>query len=220
MKKDKEWAQREVDRYLSYEGVIEARDALVFAKGVINRLDEPEVLSKEWIDRHITDGHNVNLGDKVVYADELDGMLVPKQELPVIPQFVADWWGRDGDSVTMYGGESIDKKRKIHLISNFNDRGLGDHLSKVEDWIDENESSFLDLVNSKVYEVEKEPLYYAQIKGYKIANPSDTYWHVVNNLYVVLAGRNEIKNSKNKLTLEEWADFGITSENAEFTEVA
>lgn len=47
VKKDKEWAQKEVDRYLSYEGVNEARNALVFAKGVIDQLDEPEVLSQE-----------------------------------------------------------------------------------------------------------------------------------------------------------------------------
>ncbi|MBG9983331.1 hypothetical protein HYO62_00355 [Aerococcaceae bacterium DSM 111022] len=43
MNKDKEWAQKEVDRYLSYEGVNEARNALVFAKGVIDQLDEPEI---------------------------------------------------------------------------------------------------------------------------------------------------------------------------------
>ena len=47
----------------------------------IDQLDERETLSQEWIDEHITDGHNVNLGDKVVYADELDGVLVPEQEI-------------------------------------------------------------------------------------------------------------------------------------------
>ena len=83
-----------------------------------------------------------------------------EQDLPVIPKHVTDWWERDDDSVTMYGGENIDKKRKIHLISNFNDMGLGDYLSKVEDWIDENVSAFLDLVNGKPYEVEEEQKYY------------------------------------------------------------
>lgn len=58
---------------------------------LIDQLDGTEVLSKEWINKHITDGHNVTLGEKVVYADELDGVLVPNQELPVIPQFIADW---------------------------------------------------------------------------------------------------------------------------------
>lgn len=49
MKKDIEWAQKEVDRYLSYEGVNEARNALVFAKGVIDQLDELVALSHELI---------------------------------------------------------------------------------------------------------------------------------------------------------------------------
>ena len=79
-------------------------------------------------------------------------------EKVVIPQFVADWW--DGDSVTMYGGKRINKKYKLSLISNFHDKGLGDHLSKVEDWLDENVSAFLDLVNGKPYEVEEEQKYY------------------------------------------------------------
>ena len=48
MKKDKEWAQKEVDRYLCYEGVEAARNALAFAKGVIKQLDEPEILAQKY----------------------------------------------------------------------------------------------------------------------------------------------------------------------------
>ena len=63
MKKDKKWAQREVDRYLSYEGVNEARNALMFAKGVISQLEEPEkpVIPKfvaDWIVRRKGDFKN------------------------------------------------------------------------------------------------------------------------------------------------------------------
>ena len=112
MKKDKEWAQKEVDRYLSYEGVNEARNALVFAKGVIdqldepevkqlerkikeldsfndelirdnnqlrNELDEPEVLSQEWIDdnKKYSGVHNIGY---YVPIDRLHDLLLPKQE--------------------------------------------------------------------------------------------------------------------------------------------
>ena len=73
----------------------------------------------------------------------------------IVPQFVADWWERDGDSVTLYDGLRIEKNRKLYLISKFYDIGLGDFLLKVVDWIDENNSIFLDLVNGKPYEVEK-----------------------------------------------------------------
>ncbi len=89
-----------------------------------------------------------------------------KQEVTekvIIPQFVADWWERDGDSVTLYGGLRVEKKRKLYLISKFYDMGLGDFLSKAERWIGENNSIFLDLVNDKPYEVKKEKLYYVII---------------------------------------------------------
>ena len=75
MKKDKKWAQREVDRYLSYEGVNEARNALMFAKGVISQLEEPEkpVIPKfvaDWIEvskKHYSIG--------AVFHDAYDGKL-------------------------------------------------------------------------------------------------------------------------------------------------
>ena len=89
----------------------------------------------------------------------------------IIPQFVADWWERDDDSVTLYGGLRVKKKHKFDLISKFHDKGLGDVLSEVEDWLDEYKSTFLDLVNGKPYEIEKEKLYYVIIptkdKGWK-----------------------------------------------------
>lgn len=91
----------------------------------------------------------------------------------VIPQFVADWWEHSSDWVGMYGRESINKKSKIKLISEFHDRGLGDHLSKVEDWLDENDSIFLDLVNGKAYEIEKEKLYYIKFSENQYAQKFD-----------------------------------------------
>lgn len=77
----------------------------------------------------------------------------------VIPEFVADWWEQEGDSVKLYGELRVEKKDKFDLISKFQAIGLGNYLSKVEDWIKENDSAFLDLVNGKSYEVDKEPLY-------------------------------------------------------------
>lgn len=82
----------------------------------------------------------------------------------VIPQFVADWWEHSNDWVAMYGRKSINKKLKFRIITEFYDRGLDDHLSKVEDWLNENDSTFLDLVNGKPYEVEEEKKYYVDLK--------------------------------------------------------
>ncbi|WP_373752431.1 hypothetical protein [Jeotgalibaca porci] len=93
MKKDIEWLKfkirEELESWQNTEGGID-EDGINYVLNSIDELDSPEVLSKEWIDRHITDGHNVNLGDKVIYADDLDGVLVPNQELPAISQFVAE----------------------------------------------------------------------------------------------------------------------------------
>lgn len=124
---------------------------------------DKEWFIKELIGHEVGDyGNYYNSGyeDGLAYALKLAHKLDEPEKI-VIPRFVADWW--DGDSVTMYGGERINKKYKLRLISNFHDRGLGDYLSKVEDWLDENDSTFLDLVNGKPYEVEKEKLYYVII---------------------------------------------------------
>ena len=53
-------------------------------RGFVNQLDEPEVLSQEWIDENSTLGqfitNKVINFDKFVKADKLKNLLVPKQE--------------------------------------------------------------------------------------------------------------------------------------------
>lgn len=79
MKKDKKWALKEVDRRIRYEGVNEAINALEFAKGVINQLDEPETLSSDWIDENkkYNDVHDIGY---YIPVDKLYGKIVPNQE--------------------------------------------------------------------------------------------------------------------------------------------
>lgn len=88
-----------------------------------------------------------------------------KPEKVVIPQFVADWWEANDNWVILYRGSRVKKKSKLYLITKFYERGLDDYLSKVEDWIHKNHSSFLDLVNEKPYEIEKEKLYRVDMYG-------------------------------------------------------
>ena len=146
---------------------------------------------------------------------------VPKQELPVIPKYVADWWGRDDDSVTLYGGLQVKKKHKFGLISNFHDKGLGDYLSRVEDWIDENDSAFLDLVNGKPYEVEEEPLYYALIKGHELADSYDIYWNCDKSDRGVFVSRLHPldDNFITEMSKEAWNELGIDDSNADLIKV-
>ena len=91
----------------------------------------------------------------------------------VIPRFVADWWERDDDSVQLYRGLQVKKKHKFDLVSSFHNLGLDDYLLRVEDWVDENDSAFLDLVNGKPYEVEKEKLYYIKFSENQYAQKFD-----------------------------------------------
>ena len=135
------------------------RTGLALAIFEIEQLDEPEALSKEWIDKHITDGHNVNLGDKVVYADELDGVLVPKQELPVVPQVVADWYEQEGSRMMWWnwfykwGGDQADSRTELE--------------KRAIEWMqDFNEGLFVDIFRYG-YEIEKEKLYYVIDKSRK-----------------------------------------------------
>ena len=61
----------------SHEGV---RQGLLIAIGMIDQLDELEVLSQEWIDKNVV--HVRGLGD-IIEAEAVENLLVPKQELPV-----------------------------------------------------------------------------------------------------------------------------------------
>ena len=145
-----------------------------------------------------------------------------KRELLVIPKYVADWWERDGDSVTLYGGLQVKKKHKFGLISKFHDKGLGDYLSRVEDWLDENDSAFLELVNGKPYEVEEEPMYYALIKGHGLVRNSSKYWiHDTEYQGDVFVGHRiqMLPRFKERLTMADWNELGINDSNADFVKV-
>lgn len=89
MKKDIEWLKKEIEEYLEYEGVRDARIALKSVLGYIDQLDKPEVLSQEWIDDNKKDSGAHYIGYYVPIG-RLHDLLVPKQDKPVIPQFVAE----------------------------------------------------------------------------------------------------------------------------------
>ena len=148
--KDKEWLKEEVDRYLSYEGVNEARNALVFAKGVINQLEEPEKLSEEWINEH----SKCYTMENSVEISDLKNLLLPQPKKPVIPQFVADWYESEGKRSSWWNW--------------FYKWGRGEHRTDLETktirWMqDFNEELFVDMFRFG-YEVEEEQKYQVIIR--------------------------------------------------------
>lgn len=69
-------------------------EALELAMAKIDQLDEPEVLSPDWIKDNQLMWTSAHGADYYVPADKLYGQIVPKQEEPekvVVPDYVAKW---------------------------------------------------------------------------------------------------------------------------------
>lgn len=135
-------SDKRINRVGRYEAASEFLD-------IIDRLDEPKLLSQEWI-RHYSDwatlthtGENTS----VVKTAWLRNMVVGKPEKPVVPQFVADEIERYDCMLDMLFGEYFNKSEENH-----NDRSFL--------WIDENQET-LARAWLDGYEVEKEKLYWA-----------------------------------------------------------
>lgn len=85
MKKDIEWLKKEVNelplRFLGFS-MLKQREEFTVSKDdvleLINQLDEPEVLSKEWIDEN--EEQEEMYGSYGVPVHKLKNLLVPKQE--------------------------------------------------------------------------------------------------------------------------------------------
>lgn len=192
-----------------------------------NTLDNQEVLSQEWIDEH---KYNHYIGKPFVYVDDLQSLIVPKQEKPIIPQFVADYiekWKHEGLSLSEWLAFDHDN----------NDE------NKTEKWLYHNddetkrhrEFTFIDAIRYG-YEVEKEPVYYAKIKGHEFIqriptfdedtgeNTSDYY----RSIYFVLQSDGDLiidmkdsglSGAKHVMTMSQWNNLGINDSNADFEEV-
>ena len=215
MKKDIERLKfkirEELESWCGVEGGID-EDGIKNILNSIDQLDAPEVLSKEWINKHITDGHNVNLGDKVIYADELDGVLVPKQELPVIPKYVDDW-------ITKHRGEFD----LYPALKELEDNTLGWELTYK--WYRTNTHKFVNAYLTGEYEVNEEQLYYALIKGHELfADEGDwtcNYWNLsIPDGRVFPSDRFSRRNKTLvRMSKEEWSEYGINDSNADFRKV-
>lgn len=80
MKKDKLWAKlkicEELDSWRNIEGGID-EDGIKYVLNIIDQLDEPEVLSQEWIDNNVV--YVRGLGD-IIEAEGVENLLVPNQK--------------------------------------------------------------------------------------------------------------------------------------------
>ncbi len=143
------------------------------AVSLINQLDEPETLSQEWIDDHkvarINNLRKMTTSD-VVEVEKLKNLLVPKQELPAIPKFVADWI--EGNKEFEEKWNDYSKEDAMNDTIHFTIYGLfADYPATNSDvelrkpvikWLSVDRGNYFKLVNSVRYgyEVEEEQKYY------------------------------------------------------------
>ena len=131
MKKDIEWLKKEFDDLFNGKTILTVGRSVV--DKILDQLDEPEVLSEEWIGKY---AHNIeeywevaDMMDKPQYAvsvENLNNLLVPKQDLPVIPKFVAEVLEKN-------------KRDNFKLIDTYSiliERGF-DMDRLVQDWLQE-----------------------------------------------------------------------------------
>ena len=191
-----------------------------------NELDNQEVLSQEWIEEH---KYNHYIGKPFVYVDDLQNLLVPKQDKPIIPKFVADYiekWKHE--SLTIYEWFTFDNNDEDDDVNKWlYDKNYEENRRR--------EYLLIDAIRYG-YEVEKEPVYYAKIKGHELVETEtildeDTGEDVseyYRNVYFVLQRNGELvidmkdsglSGAKHIMTMNQWSDLGVNETNADFEEV-
>ena len=161
--------------------------------------------------------------------EELGYVVSEKPQKPMLPQFVANWI------------ESYTKKTLVELIndavySSDEDSKCFRRWFHEEMGFESNYSEFLARAWLDGYEVEKEPVYFAKIKGHELVETEtilddDTGNDVsefYRNVYFVLQRNGELvidmkdnglSGAKNVMTMNQWNDLGINETNADFEEV-
>ena len=219
MKRDFEWLKGEIAKrmielepYRADKLRDERYKTLRSVAQKLNQLDEPEVLSQEWVDNNSVNASHDGMTEEYIHVVDLKNLIVPKQDLPVIPKYVADWIEENRE---WYGN--------IFLIGYdiYNNNIQPD----VDDWIMDNEEGFV-RVWMEGYEVEEESLYYALVKGHELVTDEGDiackYWNLRVPTGDVLPSNRYSRRGEFvvKMSKSEWNELGINDSNADFVEVA
>ena len=218
MKKDIKWLKEEVgelnlvDTVFEADGVsyIDTAVSVMQVYDLIDELDEPEVLSQEWIINN-QERKGVHF---FVNVTKLQNLLVPKQELPVAPTWFDEWW----KDIPKGGGNLF------HNIDRFWDELFSFETREAYDYIadPDNKKKLLDIiVNELDYKVEHKPLYHALIKGHDVSNSDDIYWNYDkydNDVFVSRLYPSH-DNFLTEMSKSQWNELGINDSNADFVRV-
>ena len=129
---------------------------------------------------------------------------------PVIPQFVAEWYEREGKRSSWWNW--FYKWGRDERRSDLEIEAIG--------WMqDYNEEKFVDMFRFG-YEVEQEPLYYAKIKGWEHVGTSSYYFgYDEDNDSLEVTYLESNYSFAFSLTKKHWNKLGINDTNADFEEV-
>lgn len=210
MKRDFEWLKGEIAKrmielepYRADKLRDERYKTLRSVAQKLNQLDEPEVLSQEWLNNNSVNASHDGVTEEYIHVVDLKNLIVPKQDLPVIPKYVAEWIEEVKDRErTLYGAMSECPREVDYWLI---DGDCSNQETFARAWMDG-------------YTVEKEQKYYAKIKGWELFADfvGVQYWGVV-SVYGRL-GFVSADDAKDN-TKDEWKRLGIDDSNAEFVEV-
>ena len=130
-------------------------------------------------------------------------------EKPVVPRFVSDWIEQ------LYGqGFNSDDLLEVLFARNYNVAEL-----RIFDWfVDDKERAVAAILYG--YGVEKEPLYYAKIKGWEHVGTSSHYFgYDEDNDSLEVTYLNCNYRFAFSLTKKHWNKLGINNTNADFKAV-
>ena len=132
-------------------------------------------------------------------------------EKPAIPQFVADW-------IEQLYGQGFDNDDLLEALFS---RNYEVAELRIFDWFaDDKERAVAAILYG--YGVEKEPLYYAKIKGWELATSKNTFWnyrHIVERPILSKLYISSNESIESFYTIERWNELGINDTNADFEEV-
>ena len=212
--KDIQWLKREIHKELEswhgVEGGIDG-DGINEIMLLINQLDEPEVLSREWISENveyayfdILDGSGrLSSATAIIKPEKLQNLLVPKQELPVIPKFVAEWIKETKPYNSLRVAFEYIAQRK-----------RDNHDDELALWVEEGNSEAFARAWLDGYTIEQEPKYYAKVKGWGV-NGNDGHAYYSGKFPLSLTMSTEsVAHTK-----DEWKNYGVYEDNADFVKV-
>ena len=210
MKKDIEWLKKEIPNLRGYAVLIDGEDGewepvtTVSVEDIyelINRLDELEVLSQEWIDEHRESTFDLDEDFETVFikVEDLQNLIVPKQEVLSQEWIEKNTWVNDHiwrpfvyvddlkeilvpkqglPTIPEFVAEFLDGKEDYMLHELFDDEWLYNRHDQIAKWLYDNDEETnrerelsLALAHIYGYEVETEQRYYLKIGNLYLAEP-------------------------------------------------